>query len=113
VSGLPKLPTEISPDGREVWGWAHALSAEVQRRHTLREAADMLNKLGTRCGDCAKWMCKTCPREKSSMTGYSQGPSADATRCTNDYVEGRDIPRQRAELTARIESLQATTEPTP
>ena len=111
MNQLPKLPQEISNDGREVWGWAHALSAEVQLRHALREATEKLNKLGTRCGDCAKWMCNTCPREKSSMSGYKQGPSADAARCASDYAEGRDIPRRRESLTKEIAELTFKDQP--
>ena len=103
--GLPKLPTEMSPNGQEVWDWAHALSAEVQRRQALREGTDKLNRLGTRCGDCAKWMCNTCPREKSTIRGYKSGPSADAPRCAGDFVEGRDVPRQREALTKQIAAL--------
>lgn len=37
-----------------------------------------------RCGECSKWMTKSCPVERpgtGKMQGYSQGPSSEAYPC--------------------------------
>lgn len=37
-----------------------------------------------RCGDCAKWMKPTCPRERhNNLTGRSIGPASLDIACQN------------------------------
>lgn len=79
----PALPQDISPDGREIWGWAARLSDHVNRLDKMRQLAADIAKV--RCGDCRLWMMKACPREHN-VNGYNRGPSMEGIIC-GKFVE--------------------------
>ncbi len=61
-----------------------------------------------RCGNCTRWMkSRECPREKSSMRGYSQGPSADASACTEFLLKAGVAELKAARLAAVGKRLAA------
>lgn len=101
------LPTEISPDGREIWDWAHRLSAEAHRAQRIREVQEKLRRVGRRCGDCDNWMKSSqCPREVN-VRGMNRGPSCEAPIC-GKFVETSYAVKQREQLASELQSLTAT-----
>jgi hypothetical protein len=40
-----------------------------------------------RCGECSKWMTRMCPRERSTMSGYNDGPNCQATICREFIIK--------------------------
>lgn len=81
-----------------------AFDLAMQRARRMRE---LMADLGApnRCGECQKWMTKTCPQERSSMTGFSQGPHCNVTACREfiikpAYVEIRNA--KQAQLDALV-----------
>lgn len=80
MSLLP--PTEISPDGREVWDWAARLSEHTQRLQRRREVWAAIVEGESTCGSCRKWMTGACPRERQdNRLGHKVGPSCKASKC--------------------------------
>lgn len=53
-----------------------------------------------RCGGCYHWMKKSCPKEKSSMTGYSKGPSNGVPAC-KEFEDSWSRQLIKEELTMR------------
>jgi hypothetical protein len=104
----PSLPSEVSPDGREIWDWAGKMSEHIQRLARIKELREAIRKCGKECGDCDKWMKSSeCPRERpgtGKRSGYSVGPSCGAPVCA-EYVEKPWTTQRRAELTRELESL--------
>lgn len=104
-NGLPQLPAEISPDGREVWDWAARLSDEVQRREEIRALAVQIRNMETQCGNCADWMTRACPREQhSNTTGRSTGPSSQSVKCQQFHMTAFDAQQLDA-AKARLEAM--------
>lgn len=86
MSDIPKLPEQISPDGREIWDWAGKLSEHVHRLDEIRRLTADINRIQLECGSCEKWMTKSCPKEKlDSRTGRKSGPSGGTYKC-NEFV---------------------------
>lgn len=82
MSTIPQLPSEISPDGREIWDWAARLSAQAHRADEIRRLSTQIRNAETQCGGCAYWMTRQCPREQhSNKTGRSTGPSSQSLKC--------------------------------
>ena len=104
MSGIPSLPTNVSPDGREIWDWAAKLSAEVHRRDETRRLAIQIRNSETLCGNCADWMTRACPREShSNTTGRSTGPSSLSLKCQQFRMTGyraRELEAAKQKLAA-------------
>lgn len=110
----PKLPAEMSPDGREVWDWADRFSRHVHRANEIARLRREIGETGTECGDCDKWMkSRECPRERN-VNGQTRGPSWGAPIC-GQFVEAASAAKRRnrlqAELTALQPQPQSPTEP--
>jgi len=102
VGEAPKLPTQVSPDGREIWDWAAKLSEHTQRLAKVQQLKAEIAK-PLRCGDCYWWMkSRDCPRERN-VNGRNRGPSMNDWPCgkmqeTADSIERRE--KHKAELAA-------------
>jgi len=106
MTGAPKLPADISSDGREVWDWAAEFSAHVHRQDEIRRLSADIIRIGRRCGDCRKWMkSRECPRERN-VNGRNQGPSGEAPTC-NQFVECHFATARRAELSEKLAALKS------
>ena len=102
----PKLPAEVSSDGREIWAWGNALSEWAQRQHDRRTTWADLVRVGTGCGDCDKWMkSRECPREHN-VNGQTRGPSAGTPTC-GQFVISRSAAARRDVLNQRYASLSS------
>jgi hypothetical protein len=102
----PKLPDHVSSDGREIWDWAAKLSAHTQRMHKMRQLQADIGRVGTRCGDCDKWMkSRLCPKEKN-VNGRNHGPSCDTPKC-GQFVEEKFATRRRTELQTELSKLES------
>ncbi len=99
-------PTEISPDGHEVWDWAARLSDRVQAVDEIKRLRVQVNNALTTCGSCTMWMTKACPREvHCNKRGTSQGPSSMAIKCDRFSISNSSA--KSAELgEAKIAQLQ-------
>ena len=96
-----ELPQHVSPDGRELWDWAGRLSEHVHREDRLRKLRARIAPIGTRCGDCDKWMKSSlCPQERN-VNGYTRGPSCEGLKCAQ-FVEAGSATRLRADLLAEL-----------
>jgi hypothetical protein len=94
MSQAPRLPQEISPDGREVWDWAGRMSYHVQRLHRSREVWDAIVAGESQCGSCSKWMTGACPREvQDNRRGHTVGPSCKAMKCDQFAMNSYDRKR--------------------
>jgi hypothetical protein len=104
----PAIPTDISPDGREIWQWAEDLAGHCARADKIRTLKQRTAKIGTRCGDCANWMTKSCPKERpgtGKRSGYSVGPSCNDSICSKFAL--KDWSRAlRAELQDALKKLE-------
>lgn len=101
----PQLPSHTSNDGREIWDWAHRLSEHTHRLHKMRELRADISKIGSRCGDCNKWMkSRECPREKN-VNGRNRGPSCNDFKCSQ-FVEEHHATKRRAELEADLAAVE-------
>lgn len=103
---IPKLPAEISPDGREIWDWAAQLS---KRRHLVTKAKNLAEDIRyiRRCGACQMWMTKKCPREvHSNKTGRWTGPSMKADPCPS-YAERPSETARRTKLQQELADVAA------
>ena len=99
MMGLPKLPTEISNDGREVWAWAAELGKAAQKAARIRALRQHIYQRPTECGACQHWMkSRDCPRE-TNVNGRNRGPSMKAPICSKFLINRRDA--------ANIEKMQA------
>lgn len=102
---IPKLPAEISSDGREVWDWARKLSEASARAHKIRELRSEIARIGTRCGDCDKWMkSRECPKEHN-VKGWSRGPSSEAYICL-EFLEKKWATDLRNSRMAELVELE-------
>lgn len=99
-------PTEISPDGREIWDWAARLGERVGLTDELRRTREQLYNIRNTCGSCSAWMTRSCPRERrDNRTGRSAGPSRSAIKCS-EFVMSLLNARTAAQAEARIAELQ-------
>lgn len=109
LSGSPPLPATMSSDGREIWDWAGRFSEHVHRVNRIAELTRDIARVGTRCGDCDKWMkSRECPREHNA-NGKTRGPSMDGLTCVK-FVEDRFATKHRAELQAKLHALNPPSE---
>ncbi len=109
MSQPPKLPEQMSSDGREIWEWAGKLSEHMQRQDKIRELTFKIAKVGTVCGDCDKWMkSRECPAERN-VKGRCVGPSCESRKCSS-FVENRSAENSRAQWKAELAQLQPTKE---
>jgi hypothetical protein len=81
VAAVPKLPDDISPDGREIWDWAARLSDQVQRADEIKRLRQQITNAETQCGSCAHWMTGQCPREQHGNKTGRTGPSSLSVKC--------------------------------
>jgi hypothetical protein len=103
VNAIPPLPTEISPDGREIWDWAGTFSEAVHRAAKASELRADIARVG--CGGCVRWMTRQCPRERQdNRIGRSVGPSMNATTCAQ-YVEKPSTAELRNQRRAELAHL--------
>lgn len=99
---VPAPPSQGEDDA--AWDWADRFSSAV---HAQARAAELRSDIRRqRCGDCASWMTRKCPRElRGGMSGRSMGPSALDRICGSFTESARSAKlrdERRAEL-ARIE----------
>ena len=107
MTAIPPLPTEISPDGREVWDLVARLSAQAHRTDEVKRLTQQIKNAETQCGSCAHWMTRQCPREQhSNKTGRSAGPSSQSLKC-NEFAmtsyEAKSLEAAKAKLSTLIE----------
>ena len=103
MSLAPPKPSEVSPNGQEVWDWADRFSAHVHRQDEMRKLRDQIFELQVRCGSCYFWMkSRDCPRERN-VDGMSRGPSVGSMKCDKFQMD----PRSSLLLTQRREQLAA------
>lgn len=103
---LPKPPTEISANGKEVWAWAAALSAATHRAHEIRTLRKEIRTREQECGACFWWMkSRDCPRE-TNVGGRRAGPSMKAPICTKFQMNAHDV-EDIAKKKARLTELEA------
>lgn len=109
---IPKLPTDISLNGIEIWEWAAKLSEHVQRLDRQRTLRRELRRLSSECGSCRWWMTRDCPAEKPSNTGYSRGPSMGAPICAKFELSStsRTIQQQWQDELAQLKAALDTRE---
>jgi len=104
----PKIPTDISNSGKEIWDWAANLSAYRHRQDKIRDLQSDIRTIGSECGDCDKWMKSgQCPRERN-VNGRNVGPSCSRPICSQ-FVEGRQATKRRQERIAELETLTPLT----
>lgn len=87
MSDIPRLPQDISSDGREIWDWADKLSARVQVVAEIKELTAQLHEMKTTCGSCSKWMTNICPRETRNAKGHKFGPSCRTLKCGDFEIQ--------------------------
>jgi hypothetical protein len=80
--------------------------AEAQRAARIREIDAAIRTIGTMCGDCAKWMTKSCPAERN-RNGRRTGPGCASPVCSK-YVDDWSLSRRREKLTAERALLKAS-----
>lgn len=103
------LPTQVSPDGAELWDWAGRLAEHTQRVHKRREVRAAIVSAESTCGNCTHWMRKSCPREvHSNNTGRWTGPSMASTKCALFVITASDAARV-AKLRAELAELSEAT----
>ncbi len=103
---MPLLPEHVSANGQEIWGWAHRMSEAMHRVHKIRDLQNGIARVGTRCGDCDKWMKSSqCPAEKN-VNGMSRGPSSEAFKCSQ-FVETATASKRRVDLTEELAQIAA------
>lgn len=91
---IPPLPSEISPDGREVWDWAAKLSERVAKVDRLKELRAAIRDAEGTCGSCSAWMTDACPRERhDNRKGHKVGPSCKSPKCDKHSMEPWDAQR--------------------
>lgn len=105
---LPKLPQQISNDGREVWDWAAKVSDTIHRRARISELRQNIAELGSRCGSCRLWMTDECPREQLLPTGRKSGPSMMDAKCQRFAITSNGVSRVET-LTAELKQLESKT----
>ena len=102
MNDIPKLPAEISPDGREVWDWAAKLSAQVHRADEIKRLTQQIKNAETQCGSCTHWMTRQCPREQhSNKTGRSTGPNSLSLKCEKFVMpqwQAKELDAAKAKL---------------
>lgn len=104
---IPKLPSDISPDGREVWAWADSLSKLAHKNHEMRQLSDRIRHMTTECGSCRYWMTNDCPREThDNRKGHKVGPSSRATACSKFQMNSYDV-KALDEAKAKLAALAA------
>lgn len=105
MSEAPKPPQQISGDGREIWDWAARFSAHTYRVDEMRRLNADIRKIGTRCGDCDKWMKSSqCPMEWNE-NGRQRGPSCEDTTCAQ-FMETTSASERRESLKAELQKIE-------
>ena len=108
ASSAPALPSAISNDGRELWKWAADAAEWMQRAARIKELHAAIQKCGSECGDCDRWMKSSeCPRERpgeGKFRGHSVGPSMGDRICSA-YKEKAHTTQRRAEYTSELAAL--------
>ncbi len=109
---IPMPPQEISGDGRELWDWAGKFSEAVHRRDSIRTLNIRIAAIGTRCGDCDKWMkSKECPAERhDNAKGRSVGPSCEGRIC-GSFIEATLATKRRDSLKVELASFANSSAP--
>ncbi len=102
---VPQIPKQVSSNGEELWDWAGKFSQHVHLFDRKRVLQHDLRQLKNECGSCRYWMTSDCPLEKSSMTGYKQGPSMGAPIC-HKFVMGRSSIALQEKWEAELVSVE-------
>jgi hypothetical protein len=109
---IPQLPSEISPDGREVWDWAANLSDRVALVARHKEIRAAILDAESTCGSCSLWMTSACPREvHDNRKGHKVGPSCKSPKCAGHVMQSWDVQRiegLKTELSQIETKLQAS-----
>ena len=105
----PRLPQQVSPDGREIWDWAARLGQWRQREVRIAELRAEIARRARECGSCRFWMCgRDCPRE-GHANGRPKGPSMKAPICGKYEMQSHDVKLQ-AERQAELDAMLAERE---
>lgn len=101
MNGPPKLPTDISPNGEEIWAWGRQLSEWSQQQAKIRQLRIDVARVD--CGGCNLWMTRQCPRERN-VNGRNHGPSMYSPICPK-YAEKSSTAKLRDERKAELAAL--------
>lgn len=99
-----QLPSEISSDGRELWNWAAQFSAAINKQDAINKLERQIASVGTKCGDCSRWMRRDCPKEQN-VNGRNKGPSMSSTIC-DAFMEAANATKWRMALEGKLKELQ-------
>jgi hypothetical protein len=91
----------------DAFDFGMAFSDRVHELDRLQKLRARIGKIGTRCGDCDKWMksCE-CPKEHN-VNGQTTGPSSDEIKC-NQFTEALSSTRLRTQLLAELHPHKPT-----
>ena len=90
-----------------IFAAANEAGERVQRFYKRRELRSELFDLLHRCGSCAAWMKKQCPRERrDDLAGVSRGPSCQEMKCSQ-FVLSDQSQKHEASLRKQLEKLEA------
>jgi hypothetical protein len=111
---IPPLPAQIANNGQELWDWAGRASRAIQLQGDINRLTAEIARLKTKqCGSCAHWMHSgDCPREKSTMRGYNDGPNCVAPAC-GQFEWNFYMPDFIADREAELAELRSKFEPRP
>jgi hypothetical protein len=85
----------------DAFDFGMAFSDRVHELDRLQKLRARIGKIGTRCGDCDKWMkSRECPKEHN-VNGQTTGPSNDEIKC-NQFTEALSSTRLRTQLLAEL-----------
>jgi hypothetical protein len=102
----PALPSHVSNNGAEIWGWAARLSEWRQREDRILQLRADIARRARECGSCRFWMCgRECPREYHER-GRPRGPSMKAPICGKYEMKATDVAFQ-AQRQAELNGLLA------
>ena len=80
-----------------------AFGRHQQRLHRIDELRNEV-AARNRCGECQMWMTRSCPRERSTMTGYSAGPNCNGVVCGQFEIKPY-VAESRAAKAAELAQL--------
>jgi hypothetical protein len=107
MSDLPRPPSHVSPGVKEIWDWVGKFSEAIHKRDEVSKLCRALHE-PNKCGDCTYWMKSSqCPREQSSIRGYSTGPSMNAWPCSK-FTQSRASTEHRRKLAEQLVELERT-----
>ena len=97
---------DLSPDGREIWAWAHRVGDLLQKQAKIEKLRQGIRDLRPKCGNCFLWMKSgECPQETRNKQGRRVGPSCNGFACSK-FVEVKWVTELRAEMEAAINTIE-------